>query len=118
MPNILDAISIGLIGPKQKEDPQERGASKKDKKDKKNKEKEKKGKEEAEKVTPSKKISRAAYYLLRCLLNRVGVFPPAGSGATSVSCLVTEVLLISSLCLKSTIFLDSNSLIGAIGGAC
>ena len=86
--NVLDAIAVGICGPKQKQevivDP------KKIKKDKRDKKGQKGGEEE---ILPhhSKKIIRAARYLLRCLLNRLGCVPPPRCGVSSVSSLITEV---------------------------
>jgi hypothetical protein len=74
LPNVLDAISMGILGPKQK---QEEVAMIDPKKGKKEKGKEKKkadAKEEfAPVVTPSKKIAQAARFLLENLLNKLGM---------------------------------------------
>ena len=87
--NVLDAIAVGICGPKQKQevavDPKK---MKKDKKDKKN---QKSGEDGIALPHHSKKIGRAARYLLRCLLNRLGCVPPPRCGVSSVSSLITEV---------------------------
>ena len=89
--NVLDAIAVGICGPKQK---QEVAVDiKKVKKDKKEKKNQKSGEDGIVLPRHSKKITRAARYLLRCLLNRLGCAPPPRCGISSVSSLITEVIL-------------------------
>jgi hypothetical protein len=100
--NVLEAISIGLYGPKQKQevsvDPK-KGKKEKDKKDK----KEKKEKDDTTTVpaTPSKKITQAARFLLDSLLNKLGVFPSPSCGPSSVSSLITEEELVNDIVAKA-----------------
>jgi len=98
---VLDAVSIGLLGPKQKTVTEVEPESKKSKKDKSKKEKEKKEIVVAPVVTSSKKITRAANELLVTLLNRMGVFPSERAGATSVSSLVSEDELLQDIAIKA-----------------
>ena len=87
----MDAASLGICGPKQKEETfVEEKKAKKDKKEKKGEKKGMEGEGGVE-VKLSKKIGRAARYLLKCLLNRLGAFP-ALCGPSSVSSLITEVI--------------------------
>lgn len=89
---VLDAISVGIFGPKQKQEVA--SDSKKGKKDK-EKKKEKKGEEQEVVIEPSNKVAGAARFLLRSLLNRMGVFPALGAGSASVSTLVSEEELLN-----------------------
>jgi len=100
--NVLDAIAVGICGPKQKQDNSSFAVDpKKVKKEKKDK-KSQKGVEDGI-VLPhhSKKIVRAAKYLLRCLLNRLGCVPPPKCGISSVSTLITEDELVESIIEKA-----------------
>ncbi len=73
LPNVLDAISIGIYGPKQK---QEEASPTDPKKTKKEKGKEKKKGDAKEEftvvITQAKKITHASRFLLESLLNKLG----------------------------------------------
>ena len=76
--NVLDAVSMGICGPKQKQEEAALVDPKKVNKKEKGKEK-KKGDAKEEfvpVVTSSKKIAQAARFLLESLLNKLGVGLP------------------------------------------
>eukprot|EP00008_Paramoeba_atlantica_P005866 CAMPEP_0201479904 /NCGR_PEP_ID=MMETSP0151_2-20130828/4532_1 /ASSEMBLY_ACC=CAM_ASM_000257 /TAXON_ID=200890 /ORGANISM="Paramoeba atlantica, Strain 621/1 / CCAP 1560/9" /LENGTH=921 /DNA_ID=CAMNT_0047861617 /DNA_START=1683 /DNA_END=4448 /DNA_ORIENTATION=- len=93
---ILDATSVGIYGPKPKQDQVVTGESKK-----KRKKEEKKKEEEQQPITPSSKVAKAAQYFLRTFVNRLGVFPSPGAGAASLSSLVTEEELLADNVAKA-----------------
>ena len=101
---VLDAVNMALAGPKPKVVTEVEVDAKKSKKEKSSKKEKKEAAATSTAVqipTQSKKITNAANNLLVALLNRLGVFPTPGIGASSVSSLIVEEELLQDNVAKA-----------------